>query len=104
MTKLSKLNPEAYPCLSSVSVQVKVGYKTSFAQLVKLSYKGMYLRHGESEDFTHCIHVGKWDISVVPPGYLIYIITAGLEKLCLYFMTVHSSSQERLFPHRPQLN
>ena len=84
MTKLTKLNPKAYPCLSSLSVQVEVGCKASFTQLVVLSYKGMYLHHGESEDFTHCIHVGKCDISVVPPGYLNYIMTAAPEKLFLY--------------------
>ena len=86
LKRLTKLNSKAYLCLSSLSVQVEVGCKASFAQLVVLSYKGMYLHHGESEDFTHCIHVGKCDISVVPPGYLNYIIIADLEKLCLYSM------------------
>ena len=84
LIKLTKLNPKAYPCLSSLSVQVEVGCKASFTQLVILSYKGMYLHHGESEDFTHCIHVGKSDISVVPPGYLNYIPTGAPEKLCFY--------------------
>ena len=39
LTRLTKLNPEADPCLSSVGVQVEVDCSTSFTQMVELSYK-----------------------------------------------------------------
>ena len=40
-----KWSPEADPCLSSMSVQVKVGCMASFPQLVKYIYEGVYLDH-----------------------------------------------------------
>ena len=41
LARVSKWSPEPDPCLSSMSVQVKVGCITSFPQLVKHIYEGM---------------------------------------------------------------
>ena len=41
LTRVSKWSPEADPCLSSMSVKVKVCCITSFPQLVKHVYEGV---------------------------------------------------------------